>query len=135
VDDNKYTTSGSNNAFYFFEKSLGKLKCCHAIRVMRIVLSECRAFLGTVTSNFGLLVTKLMAFRQPTPISLDLSCKGLTSMRAATDEPGEPVWPIWDELAEDARRSTLAAGCRGQTASKFPGPAHRLRKRLRDVVP
>lgn len=103
--------------------------------VQLLLLSECRAFLGTVTSNFGLLVTKLMAFRQPTPISLDLSCKGLTSMRAATDESGKPVWPIWDELAEDARRSTLAAGCRGQTASKFPGPAHRLRKRLRDVVP
>ena len=103
--------------------------------VQLLLLSECRAFLGTVTSNFGLLVTKLMAFRQPTPVSLDLSCKGLTSMRTATDEPGEPVWPIWDELAEDARRSTLAAGCRGQTASKFPGPAHRLRKRLRDVVP
>ena len=45
------------------------------------------------TGMFGLLVTKLMAFSQPSPVALDLSCAGLTSMRA-TDADSEPVWRL-----------------------------------------
>ena len=64
-----------------------------------LLLAECRAFLGTVTSNFGLLVTKLMAFRTPTPLSLDLSCAGLSSMQASTGR----VWSL-EWKGRDAQR-------------------------------
>ena len=75
--------------------------------VQLLLLAEARAFLGTVTSNFGLLVTKLMAFAEPTPVAIDLSCAGLTAMRAATDDSPD-VWPLWDAAPE----GMLAAGCR-----------------------
>ena len=76
--------------------------------VQLLLLAECRAFLGTATSNFGLLVTKLMSFKTPKPIALDVSCAGLSSMQAAgASEHGEvPLWSLdWD--ARDAKR------CRG----------------------
>ena len=59
--------------------------------VQLLLLSECAAFLGTVTSNFGQLVTKLMAFRTPRPLALDLSCEGLTSMQGASASPQPEV--------------------------------------------
>ena len=62
--------------------------------LLLLILAECRAFLGTVTSNFGLLVTKLMAFRVPTPLSLDLSCAGLSAMQSATHDGDVPVWRL-----------------------------------------
>ena len=49
--------------------------------VQLLLLAECRAFLGTVTSNFGQLVTKLMAMRTTTPVAFDLSCRGLQPIR------------------------------------------------------
>ena len=74
--------------------------------VQLLLLSECRGFLGTLTSNFGLLVTKLMAFRSPTPISLDLSCAGLSSMQIGAGSEQVPTWSLqWD--GKDAAR------CRG----------------------
>ena len=66
--------------------------------VQMLLLAEGRAFLGTATSNLGALVTKLMAFRQPSPVALDLSCRGLQSMRNSSGE----VWRMrW--LADSAR--------------------------------
>lgn len=76
--------------------------------VQLMLLAECRAFVGTVTSNFGQLVTKLMAFRQPTPASLDLSCAGLAPMQNAS--AGE-TWPLRWEKA-DGRR------CRSSSSRK-----------------
>jgi len=71
--------------------------------VQLLLLAESAAFLGTITSNFGLLVTKLRAFREPQPLALDLSCAGLTSMLATGDDE---VWRLeWEK--RDARR------CRG----------------------
>ena len=69
-----------------------------------MLLAECRGFLGTLTSNFGLLVTKLMAFRTPTPVALDLSCAGLSAMQPPNgDEEHAPVWSLaWG--AKDAAR-------------------------------
>ena len=81
--------------------------------VQLLLLSESRAFLGTVTSNFGLLVTKLMAFVQPTPVALDLSCAGLTSMRADPDDGR--VWAVWER--SDAGATALAPSCRGRTGA------------------
>ena len=70
--------------------------------VQLLLLAECQGFLGTATSNFGLLVTKLMAFHVPTPVAVDLSCAGLSAMQAGADEQ-VPVWSLaWD--ARDAKR-------------------------------
>ena len=84
--------------------------------VQLLLLSECLGFLGTVTSNFGLLVTKLMAFNTPSPMALDLSCAGLAPMQApssgssSSDAGGKggkkeevPVWRFELE-PKDARR-------------------------------
>ena len=76
--------------------------------VQLLLLAESRAFVGTSTSNFGQLVTKLLAFREPTPAALDLSCEGLTPMQTSReDEAGErEAWALgWD--------SRDAARCRG----------------------
>ena len=70
--------------------------------VQLLLLAESAAFLGTITSNFGLLVTKLRAFREPQPLALDLSCAGLTSM-LATGAADDEVWHLaWNK--GDARR-------------------------------
>ena len=63
--------------------------------VQLLLLAECSAFLGTVTSNFGLLVTKLMAFRTPTPAALDLSCEGLASMQGASSADAGRDSEVW----------------------------------------
>ena len=66
------------------------------------MLAECRGFIGTLTSNFGLLVTKLMAFHTLTPLALDISCAGLSSMLGI--EADAPVWRLeWDD-ERDAKR-------------------------------
>ena len=69
--------------------------------VQLLLLAETTAFLGTVTSNFGLVVTKLMAFRTPSPMALDLSCAGISSMQAAgatADGEEVPLWQLgWDD--------------------------------------
>ena len=76
--------------------------------VQLLLLAECAAFVGTVTSNFGQLVTKLMAFRTPRPVALDLSCEGLVSMQAASTSEQQQqheaeVWRLaWGE-ADTAR--------------------------------
>jgi hypothetical protein len=67
--------------------------------VQMLLLAEGLAFVGTSTSNLGALVAKLMAFGDPSPIALDVSCVGLQSMRNSSGE----VWPLaWP--AEDTRR-------------------------------
>ena len=74
--------------------------------VQLMLLAESRAFVGTVTSNFGLLVTKLMSFRDLTPVALDLSCEGLSAMGAGgsgrTDDTA--VWRLEWTDARDASR-------------------------------
>ena len=70
--------------------------------VQLLMLAECRGFIGTLTSNFGLLVTKLMAFHTLTPLALDISCAGLSSMLGI--EADAPVWRLeWDD-ERDAKR-------------------------------
>ena len=72
----------------------------HAQVVQILLLASTRAFVGTVTSNFGQLVTKLMGFATPAPVALDLSCVGLTSMRNGSSGI---VWaPGWEE-GDEAR--------------------------------
>ena len=68
--------------------------------VQLLLLGAARAFVGTVTSNFGQLVTKLMSFATPAPVALDLSCAGLMSMRNSTSDV---VWRL-DWADDDAAR-------------------------------
>ena len=68
--------------------------------VQLMLLGAARAFVGTVTSNFGQLVTKLMSFATPAPVALDLSCAGLRSMRNSTSDF---VWRL-DWADDDAAR-------------------------------
>ena len=76
--------------------------------VQLLLLAATRAFVGTVTSNFGQLVTKLMGFATPAPVALDLSCVGLASMRNSSSSV---VWaPGWAERDE--------AKCRPATKSR-----------------
>ena len=83
--------------------------------VQLLLLAECTAFLGTVTSNFGLLVTKLMAFRTPTPAALDLSCEGLASMSSAAAAGDAEVWHLeWS--------SRDAARCKGHRRHEVVPP-------------
>ena len=66
--------------------------------VQILLLASTRAFVGTVTSNFGQLVTKLMGFATPAPVALDLSCVGLTSMRnGSSGIVWAPGWAEGDE--------------------------------------
>ena len=66
------------------------------------------------------LVTKLMAFREPTPVALDLSCEGLSSMRAG---PGDAYWRVWDELeGSSAHVGMLAPGCRREAGGRRSKP-------------
>ena len=70
----------------------------HAQVVQILLLASTRAFVGTVTSNFGQLVTKLMGFATPAPVALDLSCAGLTSMRnGSSGIVWAPGWAEGDE--------------------------------------
>ena len=70
----------------------------HAQVVQILLLASTRAFVGTVTSNFGQLVTKLMGFATPAPVALDLSCVGLTSMRnGSSGIVWAPGWAEGDE--------------------------------------
>ena len=74
----------------------------HAQVVQILLLASTRAFVGTVTSNFGQLVTKLMGFATPAPVALDLSCAGLTSMRNGSSGI---VWaPGWARAEGDEAR-------------------------------
>ena len=77
--------------------------------VQWLLLAECRAFLGTATSNFGQVVTKMLGFRQPTPIALDLSCEGLTPM--ADDDKDVSVTGAW-RLQWDAHDKVRCRGLR-----------------------
>ena len=71
----------------------------HAQVVQILLLASTRAFVGTVTSNFGQLVTKLMGFATPAPVALDLSCAGLTSMRnGSSGIVWAPGWAEGDEV-------------------------------------
>jgi hypothetical protein len=91
--------------------------------VQLLLLSECRGFLGTITSNFGLVVTKLMAFRQPKPVAIDLSCAGLTPMQPADENAAGRVWSFeWD--GKDAVRCR-GFGSREEVPKK--GDEHRRR--------
>ena len=57
--------------------------------------------MGTGTSNLGQLVAKAMAFVQPTPAALDLSCAGLTAMRPANGSAARGAWRIpWPDKDE-----------------------------------
>ena len=67
--------------------------------VQQLVLASAAGFVGTTTSNFGGLVTKLLGMRDETPAAFDLSCAGLRSMRNASAK----LWPMAWEGA-DARR-------------------------------
>ena len=67
--------------------------------VQQLVLASAAGFVGTTTSNFGGLVTKLLGMRDETPAAFDLSCAGLRAMRNASAK----LWPMAWEGA-DARR-------------------------------
>ena len=56
-----------------------------------LLLARTAAFVGTTTSNVGGVVTKLMGFLWAEPVSLDLSCRGLSSMRNSSSGRS---WPI-----------------------------------------
>ena len=86
--------------------------------VQLLLLAECRGFIGTVTSNFGQLVTKLMAFSTPEPVSLDLSCEGLTAMKA---DASADVWKLhWGDKDQ--------ARCKGFKRKEAVKPREKSKK-------
>ena len=76
--------------------------------VQLLLLAQAAAFVGTGTSNLGQLVAKAMAFAQPTPAALDLSCAGLAAMRPADafrngSSSARGVWRIPWAAKDEAR--------------------------------
>jgi len=75
--------------------------------VQLLLLARTAAFVGTITSNFGGLVTKLMGMRTVSPLALDLSCEGLRWMRNVS-----AVWNVFGSPSAKHAKEFFPAACR-----------------------